>query len=43
VRKASAGVRKPDPFSKDEHATRIMAAAGKTQPAEAVELRGHKK
>ncbi len=27
----------------DEHATRIMAAAGKTQPAEVVELRGHKK
>ena len=26
----------------DEHATRIMAAAGKTQPAEVVELRGHK-
>jgi integrase len=27
----------------DEHAARIMAAAGKTQPAEVVELRGHKK
>ncbi len=26
----------------DEHATRIMAAAGKTQPAEVVELRNRK-